>query len=174
MNLSVQHLKVDQTVLGLDNQSVFISNINIPERYLDQVRPVLDRVYAFARREYDDIPDVRYQLSATYDLKNKDTEEIRHWAGSFLPQANNPSSLDDFHIFGPSFAERLEPLCDRLAIGAKLSLRNADTRWEFDSLTSLVVNFQAKVPDEFPTLIRRNLRLTRHGRQRNHTTFLLP
>lgn len=174
MNTSVQHLKVDQTALSLGTFSIFVSNINIPEHYLERVRPVLERVYTFIRREYDGISDIRYQLTATYELKNTETGALRHWCGSFLPKENNLSSIDTFHVFGPNFVNRLEQLCDRPSITLKLALVNVETKWEFESLTSLVITVQAKVPDNFRSLINRNLHNIQNGRTRAHATFPLP
>ena len=171
---TLQDLKVDQTALSLNNVTIFVTNINIPNRYLDNVRPILEQVYNFINREYANLNEIQYQLTATYLLKNTETQEIRQWAGSFMPRQNNLSSIDSFHYYGPNFVNRVERLCDRASIGAKLLLHNVDTKWEFESLTSVVINFQASVPEDFLSLSQRNLRLTRYGRRRNHTTFLLP
>ena len=175
MNLGVEHLKVDQTSLNLDNYQIFVTNINIPERYLNQVRPILQRADNFILNEYEGAGRVFYQLVATYYLKHSDTGHLRHWGGSFLPKEINLSSIDSFHAFGPNFVNRLELLCNKETLSEKLSLHNIDTEWEFHSLTSVVINVQAKVPDNFTTLVRRNLREPRHGRhKRVHNTIPLP
>lgn len=176
MNATVEHLKVDQTTLSLDTSVIFISNINIPERYIDEVRPVLERIYAFVSRDYHGIEDIQYQLSATYTLKNKFDGELRLWSGSFVPQHidSDLSRIDTFHLFGPNFVDRLEQVCDRHSITVKLLLHNVDTKWEFDSLTGLVINVQARVPRGFETLVIRDLNSVRHGHSKRHVTFPLP
>lgn len=175
MNLSIEHLKVDQTAISLETHQIFVNNINIPERYLDQIRPILHRAYRFIESEYRNIGDVRYQLTATYYLKHSDTGHLRHWAGSFLPKAENISSVDSFHHFGPNFINRLEVLCDRDSISGKLLFHNVDTKWMFDSLTSVVITVQASVPDNYPRLGFRGLRQARYGRHyRVHNTIPLP
>ena len=175
MNATVEHLKVDQTTLSLETSVIFLSNVNIPERYIDRLRPVLERISAFVNRDYEGIEDIRYQLTATYTIRNKLDGEVRQWTGSFLPRGNNNlSTIDSFHPFGPDFVDRLEQVCDRQSIIAKLLLNNADTKWEFDSLTGLVLNVQAQVPRGFNTLIRRDLNSVRHGHATRHVTFPLP
>lgn len=175
MNTTADHLKVDQTTVGLDTFVIFISNINIPERYIDRLRPVLQRIYAFVAGDYEGIEDVQYQVTATYTIRNTHDGEVRQWTGSFLPKANNNlSTIDSFQPFGPDFVDRLELLCNRENVIAKLLLHNADTRWEFDSLSGLVLNVQAKVPRGFHTLSRRDLNSVRHGHATRHVTFPLP
>ena len=175
MDTSIQHLKVDQTALYLNpGEAVFITNINIPRRYLENIRPVLERVFNFLLREYLGAPLVKYQLTAIYNLINRQTGDIRHWKGSFLPQENNYSSIDAYHTLGQNFVDRLEPLCNPVSIFEKLVENGAETGWQFHSLTGVVINVQALVEPEFHTLIRRSLKTVRHGRKRTHITFPLP
>ena len=175
MNTSIQHLKVDQTALTVDSEgTLFISNINIPDRYLDNIRPVLERVFAFLQRDYLGAPVVRYQLTAAYELVHKQTGALRHWSGSFMPKDQNLSSIDTFHILGPNFVNRLAPLCDRFSITEKLLLNGADTTWQFHALRSLVITVQALVEPEYHTLAIRNLKTSRNGHTRNHVTLPLP
>ena len=174
MNTSIQHLKVDQTVVSLENNTIFISNINIPERYLDNVRPVLERAYNFLLQDYRGIPAVRYQLTATYELINRQTGDSKRWCGSFMPRENNLSSIDTFHILGPNFINRLEPLCDRQSVISKLSLHGADTVWEFHTLLGLVITVQAPVSHDLSILTLRNLKTRNNGKTRTHITFPLP
>ena len=175
METNVQHLKVDQTAVSVTpEQTVFISNINIPVRYLNDVRPILERVFAFLLRDYLGAPLVKYQLTAIYDLIHRQTGSIRHWSGSFLPQENNLSSIDSFHTLGQNFVNRLEPLCNPLSIIEKLVLNGTETDWQFHSLTGVVITVQALVSQEFHTLLLRNLKTIRNGRTRTHITFPLP
>ena len=175
MNNSVQHLKVDQTCLDIDaHRTYFISNFNIPEHYLDNIRPVLERVFVFLQRDYLGVPLVRYQLTASYELIHKQTGALRHWSGSFMPKDQNLSSIDTFHILGPNFVNRLEPLCDRFSIIEKLLLNGVESDWQIHTLTSIVITVQAIVAQEFHTLTLRNLKTRRNGRTRAHVTFPLP
>jgi len=175
MVLGVQDLKVDQTAFSVDLQTLFVTNVNIPDRYLDNVEPVLQRVYNFINAEYLRVDNIQYKLTATYLLKNKDTQEIRQWAGSFMPSKENLSHIHDFTRLTFDFVNVVTPLCDRNSISVRLALHNVDTKWEFEKLTSIVINFQAQVSNDFTVLSRRNLTLTRrHGRRRNHASFPLP
>jgi len=175
MVLGLQDLKVDQTALSVRESTLFVTNVNIPYAYLDNVVPVLQRVYTFINNEYFLIDNIKYKVTATYLLKNTDTNELRQWAGSFMPGQNNLSNIDDFTLLTPNFVNRVEPLCDKNSIGVKLALHNVETKWAFEQLTSVVICFQAQVHEQFDGLARRNLRIVRrHGRGRNHTTFPLP
>ena len=175
METTVQHLKVDQTSVSANvEETVFITNINVPLRYLNDVRPILERVFTFLLREYLGAPVVKYQLTAIYDLIHRETGAIRHWSGSFLPQENNLSSIDTFHILNQTFVDRLEPLCNPVSIFERLVNNATETSWQFHSLTGVVISVQALVPHEFHTLLIRNLKSIRHGRTRTHITYPLP
>ena len=175
MDTGIQQLKVDQTAVSLNSrEAVFITNINIPLRDLDNIRPVLERVYTFLLKDYLGAPLVKYQLTAIYNLIHRQTGSIRHWSGSFLPHEDNLSSIDTFHTLGQNFVDRLEPLCNPVSIFEKLVLKGAETGWQFHSLTGVVINVQALVELEFHTLLLRNLKTVRHGRKRAHITFPLP
>ena len=175
MNASIQELKVDQTVVTVNPvESVFITNINIPLSDLDNIRPILERVYAFLVRDYLGAPLVKYQLTATYNLVHRESGALRHWKGSFLPREDNNSTIDSYHILGRNFVERLTPLCNPVSIFEKLVENGAETGWQFHSLTGVVINVQALVELEFHTLLLRNLKTVRHGRKRAHITFPLP
>jgi hypothetical protein len=174
MVLTVHDLKVDETIFENGDECMFVCNINIPEGYLYTPRPIFERVDAFVHQEYINIELVKYQVTATYELRHTDTGALRHWAGSFMPRENNLSSFDTFHLYGPDFVNTLLQVCDTNSIIASLLFHNIETKWVFDNLTSIVINLQARVPREFPTLIQRDLRVAHYGRQRRHITFPLP
>lgn len=175
MNDREQQPKVDQTTISVNiEETLFISNINIPEHYLDNIRPVLERVFAFIQRDYIGIPVVRYHLSATYELVHKVTGALRHWAGSFMPKDQNLSTIDHFQILGPNFINRLTPLCNQDNIIEKLFFHGIETDWQFHSLASIVITVEAIVAPNYHTLLLRNLLTRRNGRTRKHVTFPLP
>lgn len=175
MNNREQQPKVDQTAISVNiDETLFISNINIPEHYLDNIRPVLERVFAFIQRDYIGIPLIRYNLSATYELVHKETGALRYWTGSFMPKEENLSTIDRFRILGPNFIERLLPLCNQNNIVQKLSLHGVQTVWQFQSLVSIVITVEAIVARNYHTLLLRDLLTRRNGRTRKHITFPLP
>ena len=174
MTSSIKHPKVDQTAVSVESGTIFISNIKIPEHYLDNVRPVLERVSAFLLREYLGVPLVKYNVTVTYNLKHQESGTLVQKSGSFLPRECNLRSIDMFYFLGPNFVTRLAPLCDSLSITKKLLPNRGERDWYFHSLTGLVITVQALVKPTYHTLIKRNLKTRRNGGTMDHITFPLP
>lgn len=171
---TVHNLKVDQTVLTLDNGGcIFVSNINIPTTYLDQKEEILTRVYNFIQSDYIGCTSVQYQVTCTYELRNTVDGSIRQWTGSFSPRNNFYGSLTPFEYFGDSFIQIVANATDMNVVLEKLKFTNTATNYVFERLTSIIINVQALVNAHFPTLITRNL--IYNGRHfRSHNTIQLP
>jgi len=176
MVLTVNDLKVDQTVLTSDETCIFISNINIPVSYFDELEPVLERTYNFLLQEYDTCRVVQYQVTATYELRNTVDNSIRLWTGSFNPRNNIHSSLTAFEYLDGTFIQKVAATTDAQFILNKLLVKNIATNYVFERLTSIIINAQAAVSENFSTLLRRNLIYnSNNGRHlRNHITYHLP
>jgi hypothetical protein len=177
MVLTIRDLKVDQTAVPVNNDYILISNFNIPDHALDRL--IEDSVPARIRRviqeDYRGIDEIQYQLTATYQLRHAVHGGLRQWAGSFMPGGNQRNALGQFERFGEDFEDRILRLSDRAVAIQSLRFHNVDTHWEFDHLTSIIVNVQATLRETHPTLTRRNIRY-QHGRRhvRSHVTFPLP
>lgn len=176
MPWTVHDLKVDQTIFSSEESFIFVTNINIPVNYLEtNSEQVIQRVYNFINNEYANVPVVQYQVTATYELRNTVDNSIRQWTGSFSPRNNAFGSLTPFEYFDQSFVRRVHAASDLNFIQQKLTFANVATNYVFERLTSIIINVQAAVNAQFPTLIRRNLLYTRNGRHyRNHQSYALP
>jgi len=178
MLLGIGDLKVDQTALPLNHNFILITNFNIPAHLLHRLEEenIVRRIRAFIIQDYTGIPDVLYQVAATYTLRDVETGATRQWTGSFLPNGNYQSALSRFETFGPRFYNTVITLSNPAVASRRLTFVGIDTRWQFHRLTSIVINVQAIVPPAQPVLARRNLTGGGHGRgrQRAHASFLLP
>lgn len=182
MLYSVNQLKVDQSKFNQsDYSTLFISNINIPERFVNvaTIEPILQRVKQFIEVDYREaqpsLSNVSYQVVATYQLKHNTSGAIRQWTGSFMPGRNHPNALQDFRKFGSDFIDNVASLCDRDLIIAKLKFWNVNTKWSFDKFSSIVVNVQGQVSPTANILTYRNLQhASKRRSNRAHSTFLLP
>lgn len=175
MVLTIQDLKVDQTVLQSEQNGIFISNINVPESELNNLDSVLERIQLFIVGEYLNVPNIQFQVCASYELRNTKTGDVRQWTGSFNPQANKSSALSNFHTFGPNFKTIVSNACLPDDIYQKLRLYNVQTDWVFSRLNSIIICVQAVVHLSHSTLLRRGLLRRKYGRrQRAVCSFLLP
>lgn len=189
MLYTVNQLKVDQSKFGQsDYSTLLISNVNIPERFVDggdpsssaAIESILQRVKHFIENDYREaqpsLSNVSYQVVATYQLRHNISGAIRKWTGSFMPGRNHPNALQDFKKFGPDFIDNVASLCNRDLIVAQLKFWNVNTKWSFDKFSSIVINVQGQVPPSANILTHRNLQHAprRSKGNRPHATFLLP
>jgi len=177
-------LKVDATAVSSENNTfVLIYNFNIPERYFSEreddqdseraLRQVLERVRQCIVDEYSNISDIYYQFTATYHLVHIETGETRFFCGNFFPRGNTAASLTDFRLFVPDFVPFALQRLVRRRIVAHLRWADLHSKWQFESLASVIVNVQAVIPSDHNVFNRRRLYAARQ-RRRAHTVFELP
>lgn len=176
MFLTIQDLKVDQTVIPSDNNGIFVTNINIPESEFDNLDNVLERTRQLIVTDYSNVPRVQYQVCATYLLRNTQTGDQRQWTGSFNPRGNQSNTLSQFTLFNNNFVDNVRNSCLPENVLGKLRFYHVQTNWVFQKLTSVIIAVQALVSLTHPTLLRRSLLVAarRHGRHRAIRSFHLP
>lgn len=175
MLLTLQDLKVDQTLIPSDNRAILVTNINIPESELVNIDNVLNRVSDLIVLDYYNIHRVLFQVSATYELRNTATGDIRQWTGSFNPRGNQSSALGQFTQFTPAFKQEVTEAITPENIYNKLRFYHVETSWVFHKLTSIIISVQSEINLAHPTLLRRNLLTRRNGQTtRSICSFLLP
>lgn len=173
MFLTLQDLKVDQTVIPSEYSAIFITNINIPQSELINIDNVLERVKHLVLTDYINIDPVLFQVCATYQLRNVETNELRQWTGSFNPRGNQANTLCPFQRFNSQFKNIAKASCSEENILRKLRFYHTTTDWVFERLTSIIISFQSEIAFSHPTLLRRNLAISRHGK-RTISSILLP
>lgn len=176
MYLTVQDLKVDQTLLPLnDNSGIFVTNINIPEQDLNtNLDNVIERARQLIVDDYINIFNIQFQVCATYELRNTETGDQRQWTGSFNPRGNQLNSLCPFSTFNQNFATIVKNSCSPQNVYNKLRFYHVQTNWVFHKLTSAIIAVQSVVNLTHPTLLRKSLLARRHGKRRAIYSFLLP
>ena len=104
---SNQQLKVDITTISLDQPGFYLLllNFNIPRSIVEENLPlsleqVLIDVAKFLHHHFFPLP-LYYQVTASYNLLNRETGDTRLFTGSFAPGSANTSSLsgDIFKTF---------------------------------------------------------------------------
>lgn len=183
----VDRLKIDQTAIQTNNRYVLISNVNIPVEYLTVVgdgggggggevakRELLERVNQFIRAEYTHTNPVYFEVTATYQLKHRDTNNVRQWLGSFAPRIG-PMLFDPEIYSEATFVRKLVNTLDVEQISVKLLHMNGlDSDWVFDKLYSVIIHISSLVPKEYHILYRRNLFHQGRRTTRKVATFDLP
>lgn len=177
MPLDVHQLKVNQTALPLSNHYLLVSNINIPANYLyNNFDEILNRVQQFIVQDYTNIPNIQFQVCATYELVNRINGQTRSWTGSFNPRGNVLNSLNQFQVFGPNFSVTVREACSEDNIYQKLRLFHMDTNWVFQQLTSIYITVQGIAEAHHPTILQKSLATCKkHGKtRRSAVDFYLP
>lgn len=156
------------------NFNIVIYNVNIPFDSLNSVPSsiaILERVKRLVANDFTNV-NVSFQLTASYMLHHRATNEQRIWTGSFYPKGNLPASLTAFKRFNVNnFVQFSLDSLDNVE-NALLNWPNRDdTSWVFTQIISVIFNVQSVVPidhaviSKFP---RRN-----HGKKRQ-IVFALP
>lgn len=175
MFLTVQDLKVDQTVIPSEDRGIFVTNINIPESEFENLDNVLERVEQFILNDYVNIDRIHFQVCATYELRNTQTGDERQWCGSFNPRGNQSNTLSQFQLFDPNFQTIVKNASSPENVNRRLKFYHVQTNWVFHKLTSIIISIQAEVNYTHPTILRRNLLTIRNGhRNRTIQSFHLP
>lgn len=175
MVLTLQDLKVDQTVLQSEHSGIFVTNINIPESELGNLDSVLERVRLLIVNDYVNVPNVQYQVCASYELRNTETGDVRQWTGSFNPRGNQSNALSNFQTFSRDFTNVVLDACSPDNVYRKLRFYHVQTNWVFSRLNSIVICVQAVVNLNHPTLLRRGLLTKKYGRRKRAVcSFYLP
>jgi len=154
--LQREDLKLDATVLELENQLLVIYNANIPA-YLcadeNERREALIRIANLFATDFT--KQCFYQVTASFTLRNKGTGEIRLWTGSFSPRGNFHAQLSAFEEFNHNTFVQTA-LRQTSNVASRLSWRGHDTLWTFDDLKSVIISAQCKLNRDDGLFLKRN------------------
>ena len=179
---SVEDTKVDITSLDIQDGnrelSLLCLNFSIPHHKQEnpaQFQALVSDISEFLALHF--LPDnrVTFQVTASYYLKNRNTEEERLWTGSFFP--GNRVSLSGlyFQIFNSqNFFQKLVGYTAQANVLGSLSWTHLTTEWYFLSIASFIVNCQVTVNYNHEFLRTFNLHSSRRRRQRRHVTLVHP
>lgn len=174
MFLTLQDLKVDQTVLASDHSGILVSNINIPESEFTNLEAVIERTKTFIISEYGSLSVIHFQVCATYELKHIESGDIRQWTGSFNPRGNQYNTLCQFQEFTPDFNRIVRQSCSTENVYRRLRFYHVQTNWVFHKLTSFIISVQSRVPLNHPSIAQQQHGRNRRQRMRAHRSFYLP
>jgi hypothetical protein len=174
----MDRLKVDQTAIHAGKRYVLVSNINVPSRYFEagsQNRDaIINRIDQFIRTNYTTNFSVWFEISATYQLRHRESGSTRSWVGSFNPRAG--PLIHETATFDDNFINVMRRVCVLEDVIQKLvHFNNLESDWVFDELNSIIVHVSGFVPNDYFILYMRNLS---HGNKRRTgrqiATFDLP
>jgi hypothetical protein len=88
--------------------------------------------------------------------------------GSFYAGLHNPAVLQDFQLFNSrSFVNTVHNLLE--TVDEQLLYNGRDTKWEFDSLQSIIINVQSTVVERHRVIRQRRLEQGRRRRKFRQT-----
>jgi len=179
---SNQHIKVDITsVDATDGSYLLLLNFNLPKTVVEDNVPVskvqvLNDIVTYLEKHFSNL-NIYYQVTASYNLTNKETGDKRLFTGSFCPSSANQASLsgpvfvtysrDNFSVQVQSFTTEENILnCLQWPSGGG---GDDNSDWEFSDLVSVIINCQVLVQSSHLFLKEQSLlvsRNKRHGRRR--------
>jgi hypothetical protein len=164
-------LKVDATFL-LDESKrsgVYVCNINIPVRFFDD-ESVRQRVHSFIQKEFIGV-FVTFQISGSYYLKHKRTNEEKFWAGSFFPRGNLvPGRIAELFTEYTRYNLEVQLLRLREIADSWRYSGGLDTEWTFHLVNSAIITLNARLPLQHQSLVFRGFNAT----TRKNVCFELP
>jgi hypothetical protein len=139
-------------------------NINIPAFVVynrEERWNALERIRVLLETDFNPTDEIDYQITGTYVLRNTENNDTREWVGSFYAGLHNPAIIQDFQLFDRnSFVNTVHLSLEN--VDEKLLYNGRDTKWEFESLQSVIINVQTTVFKTHRVLVDRRLQ----GRRR--------
>lgn len=174
-------LKLDVTTLEITNSPSLIAllNFNVPADHEDQAGAFRD-IAAFVEANFGATqgPRVSYQITASYVLTHRVTQDSRVWTGSFNPgAAAHRSSLSgpEFSNFQgrQSFLHHATACTEPGHVLSVLDWKDSDSDWQFSEVESFIFSFQVRLPHGHGFLARYRLGISA-GRNHNRRRVTLP
>ena len=177
-------LKCDITLLPNSQdgtRSILLINFNLPKVVVEdrqtELPQRLGQIVNFLRDNFAS-ETIYYQLSSSYWIQKRNTEDIRRWVGSFFAKNTAAASISGaaFIEFNPRtfVREGLDNLRGE-HIRSVLTVNFLDSAWHFVDLISVVVNCQLVVPADHPFITRHELgSVRRHQRRMRRHIVLFP
>jgi hypothetical protein len=189
LKINIAYLKLSEEEAHRREKGFVASIINIPARYLvekreagainDALKVLGDNTGFYldgdargangrsARAQNAAVSHKTYSIQATYLIKNRVSQAIRSWTGSWNTRNkfHDIGALSEFQplISGRQLVDSLRAWSDGRAIETKINsneiLRNLSTDWEFHATVSLcvVLNLKGYFP---PHLRQRHVKVT--------------
>jgi len=139
-------------------------NVNIPAfvvynrglrwNALEQIRVLLET-------DFNPTDEIDFQIAGTFVMQNTENNNTQEWVGSFYAGLHNPAIIQDFQLFDKhSFVGTVHLLLEN--VNKKLLYNGRYTKWELESLQSVIINVQTTVFKTHQVLVDRRLQ----GRRR--------
>jgi hypothetical protein len=104
----------------------------------------LEGVRVLLETNFNATDQVEYQITRTYIMCNTENNDTQERMGSFYAGLRNPAITQDFQLFNRQlFVNRVHILLEN--VNEQLLYNGRDTKWEFESLQSVVINVQSTI-----------------------------
>ena len=175
-------LKCDITLLPNSQDgthSILLINFNLPKLVVEDrqtdLPQRLGQIVNFLTENFA-AETIYYQISSSYWIQKRNTEDIRRWVGSFFAKNTEAASISGaaFLEFDPQTFVHLglENLRGE-NIRAALTVNFLDSAWHFVDLISVVINCQLLVPVNHPFVLRHDLGSVRRRQRRMRRHIVL-
>ena len=178
-------LKCDITALPNSqnlSQAIVLLNFNLPKDVVELNRDTelwqrLEEIKSFLIKQFGTAIQISYQVSASYWLKNKSSQDRYRWVGSFFAKNLEAASISgsiflEFESGSGNFVQNVWEMLDSKNIINSLSANFLNSDWNFDELISVIISCQLLLPVNHTFLLQHGL-LQRRGRRskRTHVTL---
>jgi hypothetical protein len=162
------------------NEKLAIIHLKLP---IEQVRNLnvynvqLVKIKQFLLAEFlNNLHALTFEISATYNLVHETTGDIREFTGSFYPGSTTPASMTNNMFLNfeyNSFENVVKRYTNEDRARRILQQFDPDTKYQFHSLTSFIINVQIILPENHQFLINRRLTHVNPRRRQRHVQFFI-
>lgn len=142
---NTQRFKVNRLYVGSYPRKLLIANFNIPMSVLNITN--IETIYRRILLDFD-LPEdyIYFNISATYVLKHRDTQEEKLFLGSFHSRGMSMSTLSRFRsLDSVNFVPFVSGKVIDEDFTHKLKLAGQSTVWELDRILSIIISVQGVI-----------------------------
>ena len=163
-------LKCDITALPNSqnlSQAIVLLNFNLPKDVVELNRDTelwqrLEEIKSFLIKQFGTAIQISYQVSASYWLKNKSSQDRYRWVGSFFAKNLEAASISgsiflEFESGSGNFVQNVWEMLDSKNIINSLSANFLNSDWNFDELISVIISCQLLLPVNHTFLLQHGL-----------------
>jgi hypothetical protein len=151
-----------------DDYRVIFYNFNVTAadvRNLMQRQQVLEKIHTTVNGDFGFDAEIFFAVTATFWLIHSETNQRVEWVGNFYANFdNNPSVIQDFKAYqSDTFVVSSFDLLNH--VENILTLNGKNSKWTFESLQSVIFNFQARVLKNHDVINKRLIQFNNRRQQ---------
>lgn len=175
-------IRVDFTGINrpYQNQYLVLINFTIDVQYLQTHQSAVycsQLIQNYLLEQFQQEVMIGVQICASYLLSHTETNQQRTFTGSFNNTSNMSNVLSGDQFFPFRIANWQQQFLGYCELERASNILNhsteVNTKWQFDSLLTIIVNCQLLLPTHHPFIQTHGLNVAQNGHRRRQITLFL-